>query len=64
VRLVGRRRRQRSPADTAWFLSGAPDSRWNDEVLVAELRRVQGTDFEAVDVSAQMISADSGQARP
>ena len=49
---------------SAWFLSGAPDSRWNDEVLVDELRRVQGTDFEAVDVSALMISADSGQARP
>jgi hypothetical protein len=64
VQLVGRRRRQRSHADTAWFLSGAPDSRWSDEVLVDELRRVQGTDFEVVDVSALMISADSGQARP
>jgi hypothetical protein len=30
-----------------WFLSGAPDSRWNDEQL-ATLKKVKGGDFEVV----------------
>ncbi|MCX5659509.1 MAG: hypothetical protein NTW19_07270 [Planctomycetota bacterium] len=30
-----------------WFISGAPDPRWNDEFL-SQLRRVKGTDFEAI----------------
>ncbi len=30
-----------------WFLSGAPDARWNDSELNA-LKRVQGSDFEVV----------------
>lgn len=30
-----------------WFVSGAPDSRWDDEAL-ATLKRVQGRDFEVV----------------
>lgn len=30
-----------------WFLSGAPDTRWNDEQL-STLRRLRGRDFEAV----------------
>jgi hypothetical protein len=30
-----------------WYVSGAPDSRWNDEEL-ANLRRVKGRDFEVV----------------
>jgi hypothetical protein len=45
-----------------WFLSGAPDPRWNNAVL-EELKRVKGADFEAVDVSALMMSAGSGRAR-
>jgi hypothetical protein len=31
-----------------WFISGAPDPRWNDEALRA-IRRVKGKDFEVVD---------------
>jgi len=31
-----------------WYISGAPDSRWNDDDL-HELGRVRGSDFEAVD---------------
>ena len=46
-----------------WFLSGAPDERWNNDVLVEELARVKGADFEAVDVSSLQIDPDSGQAR-
>ena len=30
-----------------WFLSGAPDPRWNDEEL-ATLKRVKGDDFEVL----------------
>jgi hypothetical protein len=45
-----------------WFLSGAPDSRWSS-TLIQELRRVQGSDFEAVDVSGLMIHQDSAEAR-
>lgn len=30
-----------------WYVTGAPDPRWNDEEL-AELRRVRGRDFEVV----------------
>ncbi len=30
-----------------WFVSGAPDPRWNDEAL-SPLKRVKGRDFEVV----------------
>jgi hypothetical protein len=46
---------------SAWYLSGAPDVRWDDEMLVGELRLIKGSDFEAVDVSSLMIHPDSGQ---
>jgi hypothetical protein len=45
-----------------WFLSGVPDERWDNDVL-DELRQVQGSDFEAVDVSSLMVDPDSGQAQ-
>lgn len=44
-----------------WFVSGVPDERWNNLVLL-ELKRLRGTDFEAVDVSGLMVSPDSGRA--
>ncbi|MCZ7574137.1 MAG: hypothetical protein M5U01_36775 [Ardenticatenaceae bacterium] len=47
----------------AWYISGAPDERWNNDVLVGELRQVRGSDFEAVDVSSLMVNPDSGQTR-
>jgi hypothetical protein len=31
-----------------WFVSGAPDDRWNNDALVGELRQVQGQHFEVV----------------
>ena len=46
---------------SAWFISGAPDSRWNNDDL-HNLGLVKGSDFEAVDVSGLMVSANSGQA--
>jgi hypothetical protein len=47
---------------SAWYLSGAPDSRWSNDEL-HDLGRIHGSDFEVVDVSGLMISPDSGQAR-
>jgi hypothetical protein len=48
---------------SAWFVSGVPDERWNNDVLVNQLRLVKGSDFEAVDVSGLMVDPDSGQVR-
>ena len=45
-----------------WYISGAPDDRWNNDELHA-LEQVHGSDFEAVDVSSLMLSPDSGQVR-
>ena len=45
---------------SAWYISGAPDERWNNDVL-HELDVVVGSDFEAVDVSSLMVNPDSGQ---
>jgi Uncharacterized protein contain chitin-binding domain type 3 len=44
-----------------WYISGVPDSRWNDDTLVGELRLVKGSDFEAVDESSLMVDPDSGK---
>jgi hypothetical protein len=33
---------------SAWFVSGAPDSRWNDDELNT-LKALQGSDFEAIE---------------
>jgi hypothetical protein len=31
-----------------WFVSGAPDDRWDNNALVTELRQVQGQNFEVI----------------
>jgi hypothetical protein len=36
---------------SGWYVSGAPDPRWNDEEL-ATLRNVRSTDFEVVRMGA------------
>jgi len=46
---------------SAWFISGAPDARW-DNTDLHSLTNVKGSDFEAVDVSPLMIDPNSGQA--
>ncbi len=46
---------------TSWFISGSPDSRWNNDELHA-LTSIPGSDFEAVDESRLQVSANSGQA--
>jgi len=47
---------------SAWFLSGVPDERWDNEDLHS-LYRIHGSDFEVVDTSRLMIDPNSGQAR-
>jgi hypothetical protein len=47
---------------SSWYISGAPDPRWNNDVL-HELGRVTGSAFEAVDETSLMIGQDSGQAK-
>jgi hypothetical protein len=44
-----------------WFVSGAPDDRWDNDIL-RELGQVVGADLEAVDVSSMMVDPDSSQA--
>jgi hypothetical protein len=45
-----------------WYISGATDSRWNDDVL-NQLKTIPGSDFEVVDTSSLEINPSSGQAR-
>lgn len=33
---------------SSWYISGAPDDRWNNDALVSELGQVTGADFEVV----------------
>jgi hypothetical protein len=46
---------------SAWYLSGAPDEGWDNDVL-RELRDVTGAAFEAVDSSSLIANPNSGQA--
>ena len=44
----------------AWYISGAPDSRWDDSTLHT-INNIKGSDFEAVNVTSLMVNIDSGQ---
>lgn len=48
---------------SAWYISGAPHARWDDEALAADFARVSGADFEAVDVSSLMADPNSARVR-
>jgi glycosyl hydrolase family 114 len=43
-----------------WFVTGAPDPRWDDDDL-HQLGQIVGADFEAVDESQLMADPDSGR---
>ena len=45
-----------------WYISGAPDPRWNNDMLHT-LDNITGNAFEAVDESGLMILNSSGQAK-
>jgi hypothetical protein len=46
-----------------WYISGAPDPRWDNDELHWLDAHLHGSDFEAVDAAALMIDPNSGQAR-
>jgi hypothetical protein len=46
-----------------WYVSGAPDERWNNEML-HQLDVLTGNDFEAVDMSGEMVDENSAAVRP
>lgn len=45
---------------SSWFISGAPDNRWNNDDLHL-LGTIPGSDFEAVDESSLQVNGNSGQ---
>jgi hypothetical protein len=45
---------------SAWFISGAPDDRWNNDNL-GTLRNIHGSDFEAVDDSGFQLQPNTAQ---
>lgn len=45
---------------SSWYFSGAPDERWNNDIL-QQLNQLTGDDFEAIDVSSLMGDSDSAQ---
>jgi hypothetical protein len=47
---------------SAWYLSGAPDSHWDNDAL-RSLGNLQGSDFEAVDESGLMVDRNSDISR-
>ena len=47
---------------SAWYLSGAPDDRWNNTEL-RQLLTIAGSNLEAVDATVLMIDPNSGQAK-
>lgn len=38
-----------------WFVSGAPDERWNNDKLVSELAQVKGSNFEVVRMDGLVV---------
>ena len=47
---------------SAWYISGEPDSRWNNDAL-ATLGTIHGRDFEVVVEAGQKVAANSYQAK-
>jgi len=45
---------------SSWYISGAPDDRWDNDVL-HELDVIVGSDYEAVETSSLIVYANSGQ---
>ena len=44
-----------------WYINGAPDPRWDDDMLVTYFGKLKGSDFEAVDESSLMLNPNSAQ---
>jgi hypothetical protein len=46
-----------------WYISGVPDPNWNNDMLVNQLSKVPGSEFEAVDIFPLLINTNTAQAR-
>ncbi len=46
-----------------WYVTGAPDPRWDDDMLVDAFAALKGSDFEAVDVSSLQAEPDSARVK-
>ena len=46
-----------------WYISGEPDARWNDDLLVTAFKSLHGSSFEAIDESSLMVDPNSAQSR-
>lgn len=46
-----------------WFINGVPDDRWNNGALT-EIKRLKGSDLEAVDSWDMLVAPHSGRVRP
>ncbi len=46
-----------------WYVTGAHDMGWDDDLLVSAFSGLTGGDFEVVDEASLMIDPDSGQVR-
>src|SRR3712207_8983587 len=41
---------------SSWYLSGAPDPRWDDDTLVQELKQIHGSDFRSEEHTSELQS--------
>jgi hypothetical protein len=48
---------------SAWYLSGVPDERWNNDDLHKLQTLIMGSNFEAVDESSLIVDPNSGQVK-
>ena len=46
---------------SSWYISGVPDERWDNDQLAEAFGQLQGSDFEAVNVSSLMVDPNSGK---
>ena len=46
-----------------WYISGAPDERWNNDILNKEFRKIKGENFEVIDTANLQKTKDSGEVR-
>ena len=48
---------------SAWYMSGVPDERWDNNDLYTLRQYIKGSDFEAIDLSSLIVNVNSGEAK-
>lgn len=48
---------------SAWYMSGVPDERWDNDDLYTLRQNIKGSDFEAIDLSSLIVNVNSGEAK-